>query len=292
MSISQINALITLIEDPDESVFQYVKSEIEAYGESIMPVLGQYRDTHNYGELFSRRIDDLISDIHLSSLERSLEMWVQDSQRNLLDAVLIINQFQYPTLDIEGIRREIGRIRQDIWLELNDNLTALEIVNVINHILFKVHGFAGNRQNFTDPRNSFLSDVLLTKKGNPLTLSMLYQIMAVSLDIPIYGVNLPNHFILAYLDEHALPAEADSPNGTGVLFYINPFSNGNVIHRDEIDEFISHLNLPAKAAYYQPCTDPDMVARMLNNLIYSYSQMNDHRKAEDIKRLLSSIRRS
>jgi len=289
MSISEINALITLIDDPDESVFSQVQSEIKSYGETIIPYLGHYRDTHHYGELFKNRIEDLINDIHVSVTEAELTEWMKTEERDLLEGLLIVNRYQYPTLDAREIKKEVWRIRKDIWLELNDNLTALEIINVFNHILYKEYGFAGNRQNYTAPQNSFLSDLLHTKKGNPLALSMVYQILANSLDVPLYGVNLPNHFILAYVDDSALLLSDEESNGTGVLFYVNPFSEGAVIHKNEIDDFISHLNLPQKAAYYSPCSNIDMLCRMMNNLIFSFTQLNEGRKAEDIKRLLTVL---
>lgn len=289
MSINEINALITLIDDPDEGIFTQVKSEIKSYGEIIIPYLGHYRDTHRFGELFKNRIEDLINDIHVSVTENALKEWIKTDDKDLFEALLIINQYQYPTLDSTELKREVWKVRKDVWIELNENLTALENIHVFNHILYKEYGFAGNRQNYTAPQNSFLSDLLQTKKGNPLALSMLYQILANSLEIPVFGVNLPNHFILAYMDESALHLHGANENGSGVLFYINPFSEGAIIHKNEIDDFISHLNLPQKAAYYSPCSNVDMMCRMMNNLIFSFTQLNEGRKAEDMKRLLAVL---
>jgi regulator of sirC expression with transglutaminase-like and TPR domain len=79
-------------------------------------------------------------------------------------------------------------------------MTPQEQVLVMNKVLFDIHGFAGNTTNFHAPQNSFINTVLESKKGNPLLISIIYILMARQLDIPIYGVNLPEHFILAYQD--------------------------------------------------------------------------------------------
>ena len=173
---------------------------------------------------------------------------------------------------------------------LNDNLTALEITRVFNHILFEEYQFGGNKQNYTAPQNSFLSDVLSSKKGNPLSLAIIYQVIANSLDIPIFGVNLPSHFVLAYLDSNAVPSGCEKKKDFGVLFYINPFSEGTLIHADEIEEFLGHLDLPPQSGYYGPCSNVTIISRMLNNLVYAYGQQGNEEKVAELKELQSIVK--
>lgn len=283
MSVSQINSLISLIEDPDEGIFSHVRAELISCGEHALPLLEQYWEVHSFGELFHQRVEELIKHIQFQVVCDGLKAWKESPDQDLLEGVLIVNRFQYPTFDQEEIRRQMNRIRQDIWLELNDNLTALEIVRVFNHILFGVHEFTGNKQNYTAPQNSYLSDVLQSKKGNPLSLAIIYQIVANSLDIPIFGVNLPSHFVLAYLDSNAVPTGCEERKDFGVLFYINPFSEGTVIHPIEISEFLGHLDLPPKSDFYGPCTNAVIMQRMLNNLSYAYNQTGNTEKVEELK---------
>jgi hypothetical protein len=84
---------------------------------------------------------------------------------------------------------------------MNFDLNPTEKVKILNYILYQVHGFKGNVDSYHDPSNSFLNQVLETKKGNPILLAVLYILIAQRLNIPIYGVNLPQHFVLAYLEE-------------------------------------------------------------------------------------------
>lgn len=282
MSSAEISALITLIEDPDETIFNQVRSEIVARGEIIIPQLERYWEFNQFGNLFQERIENLIQSIQYNSISDQLTAWVADEQNDLLEGAILINKYQYPSFDEDEVRRQVNAIRQDIWLELNDNLTALEQVNVINHILFTVHNFEGNKTNYVAPQNSYMADVLSSKKGNPLSLAILYQVLANSLDIPIYGVNLPNHFVLAYMDVNRLGMMQEGGDN-GILFYINPFSGGSIMHKMEIDDFLMHLELPQEVKYYRPCKNVDILQRMVNNLVFAYQQQGKNDKAEELK---------
>ena len=290
MITNQIDALISLMDDPDEIIYSQVKSEIENFGPEIVPKLEKEWETSELGPLFRKRIEKLIQDIQIEGTSNQLKAWLDSEEKDLLEAVLLVNQFQYPSYNTDHIRKEISRIRQDVWLELNDNLTAFEKVRILNHILFNVHGFSGNKTNYTAPSNSIISDVIKNKKGSPLSLAILYQVLAESLDIPIFGVNLPNHFILCYMDEHGIAAMLDEAVAeNGILFYINPFSDGTVIHKNEIDEFLFHLNLPQQVKFYKPCSSTDILNRLLNNLIFGFQEKGDMIKVEALRRLQDSF---
>lgn len=285
MSSSEISALISLIEDPDEGIFTQVSAELISKGEEVIPHLERFWEFNAFGTLFQDRVEHLIQSIHYNCIHNRLEAWAEEGGSDLLEGAILINKYQYPSFDEEEVRRQVNALRQDIWLELNDNLTAIEMVNVINHILFTVHGFEGNKNNYTAPQNSYIADVLSSKRGNPLSLAILYQVLSTRLDIPIYGVNLPNHFVLAFLDENRMGMAPDASYDSGVLFYVNPFSGGTIIHKSEIDEFLLHLELPKKVEFYQPCKNVDIIRRMLTNLIYAYKQEGKLSKVNELQKL-------
>jgi len=215
-------------------------------------------------------------------------MWKNAGAASLLDGVILIDRFQYPDFDQEQMLKTLEQIQQDIWLELNANLTAFEQVKVMNHILYEVYGFNGNTNNYHNPKNSFLNIVLESKKGNPLSLSLIYSIIAQNLDLPIYGVNLPRHFVLAYLDRFSL-YKTNNIYTADVLFYINPFSKGTVFSVKEIDHFLEQLKLEQDPKYYQPCTNVDILIRALSNLSNSYTKLGDTAKVEEIKKMMGVL---
>ena len=290
MYTGEVNALISLIEDPDESIYLQVRSELKNYGEDIIPHLEHFWELNDFGTLFQTRLEELISSIQYDSVYNSLKKWIASEEKDLLEGALIINRYGYPGCDEDELRRIVSRIRQDIWLELNDNLTAVEVVRVFNHMLFKVYGFEGDRDSYDQPQNSFFSDVLTNKRGNPLSLSILYGYLAKALDIPLYGVNLPSHFILCYLDLD--PDYRDwgiSEKDADILFYVNPFSQGTMLMKEEIDEFLRTHNLPQDQRFYKPCSNVDMISRMINNLIHTYIAKNQEDKVRELKSLQSIL---
>ena len=287
MSSAEINALITLLEDPDQGIFDQVSGAIVTKGEAVVPQLEHFWEHNNYGQLFQHRIERLIHSIKYNSTKDKLGVWKNEQPGDLLEGAILIDQYQHFGSKEQEIRETISKIRQDIWLELNDQLTAMEIVNVFNHILYTVYGFEGNKKDISSPNNSFISDVLSSGKGNPLSLSILYQVLATQLNIPIYGVNLPNHFILCYLDENHCGMDSQNAEDNGALFYINPFNGGDIIHKNEIDDFLFHLNLPKKVKYYRPCDNQQIISRMINNLIFAFTHQNQLEKVEELTELQS-----
>jgi regulator of sirC expression with transglutaminase-like and TPR domain len=290
MYTGEVNALISLIEDPDESIYLQVRSELKNYGEDIIPHLEHFWELNDFGPLFQTRLEELISSIQYDSVYNRLKKWIASEEKDLLEGALIINRYGYPGCDEDELRRIVSRIRQDIWLELNDNLTAVEVVRVFNHMLFKVHGFEGDRDSYDQPQNSFFSDVLTNKRGNPLSLSILYGYLAKALDIPLYGVNLPSHFILCYLDLD--PDYKDwgmTVEDADILFYVNPFSQGTMLMKEEIDEFLRNQNLPLDDRFYKPCSNVEVISRMINNLIHAYIAKNQEDKVRELKSLQSIL---
>jgi len=277
-----ISALVKLIDDPDENVFSHVRDELIKCGSMAIPYLEKSWEEDYYGLVFQSRIENIIHDIQFDEIKNSLENWNDCAEKDLLNGAIIIAKYQYPGLDEASIKSFIETIRQDIWLELNDHLTAFEQVKVFNKIFFKVHKFHGDSKNYHSPVNSYINTVLESKKGNPLSICLLYSIIAQSLDLPIYGVNLPNHFVLAYIDTKGSVSMINEDNEYGVLCYINAFSNGVIFNINEIKQFLDEIKRPHRREYFEPCSNSAIIKRMLNNLISSFQRVGNSEKVEEL----------
>lgn len=288
-SQANIKALVRLIEDPDELIYQQVRGELMKYGPAVVPVLEQSWEQDFYGLLFQDRIENLIHDIQFESVKSQLNTWLQSSEKDLLQGAMIIAKYQYPSLDYTVIFAQIQSIRRDIWLELNDHLTAFEQVKIFNRIFFEMHGFKGDTQNYHTPQHSYINQVLERKKGNPLSLCVLYSIIAQSLDLPIYGVNLPNHFILAYMDEKQSALSLKKEDDYGVLFYINAFAKGSIFDAAEIKAFVEGIHLTPERSHFEPCSNSAILKRMLTNLIFAFQQSGSAQKVSELQALKALI---
>ncbi|MEO6850824.1 MAG: transglutaminase-like domain-containing protein, partial [Mucilaginibacter sp.] len=203
---------------------------------------------------------------------------------DLLLGILTINKYQYPDLDEQKIINQIEAIKRDIWLQMIYEASPADHIKLINHVFYTIHGFSGNTTNHQDPQNSYLNQVLETKKGNQISLAIIYSIIAQKLDIPVYGVNLPQHFILAYVDE-----SAESEFDGGILFYINAFNKGFIFGRRDVDQFLKQLNLKAEKQFYEPCSNADIIRRVLRNLISAYEKLGSTEKVAELNEMLEIL---
>ena len=286
MSDNELRALITLIDDPDEAVYDQIRSKIVGLGEEVVPQLERAWEYDDLGDMFRNRIEDILHTIHLAGVTDRLKAWHASGGEDLLEGALIISRYRYPDMDEQKVKARLASIRQDIWLELTDHLTAFEKVRVFNHIFFQIHGFKGNKRNYHAPQNSYINEVLDSKKGNPLSLAIIYQVLAEDLGLPMRGVNLPNHFVLAYLDEESMSGADHGQDGEeNVLFYVNAFSQGDILGRNEINEFLEKLKIERRTSFYQPCTNLDIIRRQMNNLANSYKKMGDTERSAELETL-------
>ena len=288
MDKTEVHALISLLDDPDEKVFQQIKQKLLSMGFEVIPELESAWE-NSFDTILQQRIEGIIHKIQSNVLVRSFKEWSLPENQDLLTGALLVARSQYPDINETQVRKHIEQIKQDIWLELNNNLTALEKVRVINHILFDVHNFSGNTSNFHAPQNSYINTVLETKKGNQVSLSIIYAVIAQDLKIPIYGVNLPEHFILAYVDQIAGIQAQMNADQDMVLFYINPFSRGSVVSKKEIEAFVRQQRLEAKPEFFTPCSNLSIIRRLLNNLMASYEKLGYPNKVDELRVLRDAL---
>lgn len=277
----EIDALIRLLDDRDEEVYRHVEEKLLSYGNDVIDYLENAWEK-SFDALLQERIENLVHKIQFYNVKRELELWYMGGAFDLLQGLITINKYQYPDLDEQKIINEIEMIKRDIWLQLIYDMSAVEKVKLINHVLYTNYRFSGNTTNHQDPQNSYIGQVLESKKGNQILLASIYSIIAQKLDIPIYGVNLPQHFILAYLDE-----ERESVINNDVLFYINAFNKGFIFGKHDVDTFLKQLKIDPDARFYEPCSNTDIIKRVLRNLISAYEKAGSIEKAAEIEELLS-----
>lgn len=289
MNLKEIIALITLLDDPDDGIYSEVKNRFIMLGPPAVPHLETAWE-NSFDAVMQKRIEGIIHTIQFKALQNALKHWSEHEQDDLFKACVIISRYQYPDIDEVKLKKQLHQIKQDVWLELHDDLTAVEKVKIINHILFEVHQFSGNITNYHAPQNSFLNVVLETKKGNPVMLSVIYALICKDLNIPIYGVNLPQHFVLAYVNDFTnLFDPSHKSLSDNILFYVNPFSKGLIFNQEDVDSFIKQLNIEPDAKYYLPCSNLDIIKRVINNLIFSFDKMGYAEKVNELKELEKNL---
>jgi regulator of sirC expression with transglutaminase-like and TPR domain len=272
---SEIKALISLLEDEDREVSRHIEQKIMSLGMPIVPFL-EHEWEENLDPVVQHRIEDLIHRLQFDSLKDRLRKWVESEEKDLLAGMCLLATYQYPDLQINEVRQQVDKIFMECWLAFRKGLHPFDEIKILNSIFFGKFRFSANTRNFHSPANSLINTVVESRKGNPLSLSVLYMIVAQKLGMPVEGVNLPNIFILTYLTDKQ-------------PFYINPFNRGLIFSKEDIAQYISSLNLSSEEAYFKPCSKLQILQRACRNLIQAYFKTGSPEKGEEVKELLEIL---
>ncbi|MBL7848262.1 MAG: transglutaminase family protein [Cyclobacteriaceae bacterium] len=276
MDEKELKALISLLDDEDKQVSAHVEEKIRSLGTQAIPFLEKEWET-NFSPALQSRIESIIHDLQFDLLKERLLGWYNGPSKDLLEGMWIVATIQYPDLDLEKLKQELEQIYYETWLEFRADLHPMDQIKVVNGVLFNKLRFGANTKNFHSPGNSMINIVLETRKGNPITLCVIYMLVAQKLKLPVFGVNLPNLFILTYKDAQNTP------------FYINAFNRGLIFTRQDIENYINELHLVPQNSFFEPCDNLEIIRRALRNLIMSFEKMGEHAKAEEVKLLLVEI---
>ena len=211
-----------------------------------------------------------------TALEYFAALVVDDASLPLTEAAVAIAQDEFPDLDPQSVLHEIDQLCHKLKRRLPADAVPVQRLRWLNRYFFQELGFAGNVNNYYDPDNSYLHRVLVSRRGIPITLAVLYIELASHIGLSARGVSFPGHFLV----------KLRMPGGEVV---IDPFT-GQSLSRDELDELLApykrkrglegEFDVPL-GLFLQAAAPRDVLARMLRNL------KEIHRTAEDWARLLA-----
>jgi len=271
-------ALIRLLDDPDYGVFQNVSNQLISLGKNAIPFL-EFEWGSNLNNGIQTRIEDIIRQIQFDSCKTALRAWKQNGGTNLFEGALLVSQYRYPDMQTEHLYAILEQLRKDVWLELNDDLTSLEKVRIINHILFNVHGFKSELKHLVSPQSFYMKNVLELYKGSPIALAILYRLVAEQLQLPIVAIDLPHHFILGYVD-------VNNASNSDFLFYINPFGKGAAFGKGELERYLKKSGANVAIQDLKPSSNIHIIRRLLTNISSNYERLGEHLNLNEVDELL------
>jgi hypothetical protein len=288
MKADRLLALITLLDDPDKAVYEMVEKEFLDEDPGIIGQLEKVWET-SYDELLQSRLENLIQQIQFRETSRKIKNWSNQSHVDLFEGFFLISQYQYPELKLKDIKSKIRKIRNDVWLEISNKLTSIEKITVLNHIFYDVNKFSINLSNLQSPQNCYLNQILDTKKGNPISIAILYTLITRELDFPVQLIDFPRNPLLAYVDAE-LAKKAHGPDyQSSVLFYINPSNRGAIIGRKEIDFFLKRNEQVSEDLFEKHCEDRVIIKKLIESLISAYDSLGYQDKVDDLTSIVSLL---
>lgn len=280
-SLTKLKSLIFLTDEPDEHLYINIAEAIVAYGETALPFLKKkIKETMESGH--RERLEFLVKDIERQSVINKLISWRNKREYDLLEPYFILSKYKFPNADWNAIGFHIIMIIEQVEKELNYNLTPLEQVRILNHIIYNVNKFRGDKIAVGNQDYYYVNKLIETHIGNPFSLGMLYSAVADRLNLPIYPIVLPHHFVLAYCKE-----TKHFPQLEDVLFYINPFNNGIVLTRRDIRNYLAELNVKSELKYFEPTRNSLIIKSLFNNLADTYALNGKNNEANEWREMMN-----
>lgn len=280
-NIQEINALIALLDDTDEVVYQSVHHKIISLGVDTIPYLQTGFD-NSINELQKERLATVLDKFKLVKLEKEIVNWGKSETHDLLKGLIHIAQFGYPNLEVNDINNVINIIVEELK-PLIQGKSNYEIMQEMNNIILDKHKFGSNFKNYSGVNNSFLNKVLEDKVGNPIMLCVIYLLVAKSLNINLIGINSPKHFILGILEDKSREESFYNDELINTVdFFVDPFYKGVFYGHEKFDEILKEINFNFDDKIFLPATNLDIVKRVMNNLIYALHITGEKKSAKNL----------
>lgn len=205
----------------------------------------------------------------------------QDDERiAVAEAALTIARIEYPKLQFEPYLATLDQFATKVKSRLPEIASTNETIAALNAVLFDEEGFRGNRDDYYDPKNSFLNDVIDRRLGIPITLALVYMEVARRIGFPLFGVGMPGHFLLKHYDQD------------GRETIIDAFNSGRIMSSEDCQQRLNDIydgQLTLQSNFLVPVTRRQMLTRMLNNLKGIYIATRDLKRALAVVDLVLAI---
>ncbi len=199
-----------------------------------------------------------------------------DAQINLAKAALYFAQVEYPNLEVDQYLNALDAIANKVKERLPNTFYPLKVIKTINQYLFDDLGFQGNSNNYYDPRNSYLNEVISRRTGIPISLSVVYLEIAKRINFPMVGIGMPGHFIIR-------------PNFEDAGIFVDVFNRGEILFEQDCEARLREIySQPVKLEphFLEPVSHRQILGRMLTNLKYIYINCQEYAKVLPIIELI------
>lgn len=282
----EIAALLHLIDDPDEFVYNTVSDKIISFGKDIIPNLETLWE-HTGNEDVQERIELLIHRLHFRDLTDDFIKW-SSGNTDLLEGALLVARYHYPDMDATLVHQEIEKLRRNTWLELNNYLTPIEQINIVTSIFYNYYKQKGIEFAYNNPDDYLINKTLDSKKGNALSNGIIYLALCELLDIPVKAVNIPRQFILAYFDpQHDLLNPVGHPSEK-INFFIDPL-NGQMYSHNDVEAYFKRISVPPVPSYFRQLNNRRIVQYLLEELSKCFDNDRNRYKMDELLSLANLL---
>lgn len=287
LTVEELLPIFSLLDDTDTTVTTAVRRKLLSYGRHVVPFLREVitrefeltQDETNpiivnaqaclrglQTEALSTLMNNVI-DAHISGGDVSLE-----------ESAFLLSSFGFPEINPRSYSEKLDQLAlrvHEVFITMK-NATDLTLLMSLNNVLFEQEDFKGATKNYYAPENSYICRLLETKRGIPISISIVYMLVAERVGIELHGIGMPLHFLVYH------PA---------LNVFIDTFNYGAFISREDCEQFIRQSGFAYSEKMLQRSNSINIVARMMRNLIYAHSKYNQKWEAETLQETLDEILR-
>jgi regulator of sirC expression with transglutaminase-like and TPR domain len=267
---SEVNALIRLLDDPDTDVQESVQRRLDELGREALPLLLDAQASTE--EPLRSQLDDLVHDLHMRDIVQAWTAIMEQDNPDLERGAFLLALYRFPRLDIPKYRDQLDAFAEEIRPQIEAEDGAKRAMTLASFLCDEL-GFQGNDDHYYDPNNSYLNQVIDRRLGIPISLSVLYVLIGRRCKLPVYGVNMPAHFLVKYIDRD------------GELF-IDLFNGGSYVTKEECIRFLLKAGVQPHSAYFSAADAQDILLRMGRNLLAIANDNGQEQMVEDLSLLL------
>lgn len=270
-SLEEVKALARLLDDPTDAVQMSVRGRLGELGHHAVPYLMAARDEANAA--LRPVIDETIRDLHFEHVHRAWSLVLDAAEVDLERGAFLLAFYRFPDLDIPAYRAQLDAFADQAREHLSC-VTGVERAFVLAEFMCETLGFSGNDDHYYDPDNSYLNRVIDRRLGIPVSLSVMYLLLGQRLDLPVYGINMPAHFLAGYAGKRG-------------DIYLDLFNGGAYVSKEACIRFLLKAGVKPHPNYFQPTGARDILLRMGRNLLVIAQDTGRERTAADLRQLLA-----
>lgn len=248
----QCDSFKSLLDDPSPAVRAALLAKFVELGDPVRQFLLEIACDPN--RALAPHAQHFLKELKLSDPGAEFIAFIRSMNYELESGILLLARAVDPELKIAECRRQLDAIAARCAELTVEPSSPRERCRIINRVLFHEWGFRGNVENYCDPRNSLIDQVLARRKGLPITMSILYVMIAERLDLELQLVGMPSHVMVGcYLEE--LP------------FFIDPFDRGIMREPDEVFDYLRNHRIEPELYHLAPTPAREIFSRCCLNLL-------------------------
>jgi regulator of sirC expression with transglutaminase-like and TPR domain len=273
---NEIRSLIKLLDDENEEISTTVNDKLLEKGTSALPFLQEALPAAS--PLLRERIAFVTEKLAASQAREKLAGVAGTSERDLdlEDGVFILARYGYPAEDFRWCTELLDQFAHELDSKLDAHSDPIDIISAVATFFGNEKGFRGNVDDYFNPENSYINRVLETKTGLPISLCVVILLVGKRLNIPLFGVGMPGHFLLTYRF------------GDREIF-LDPFRGGKLMSRQECRDFLEATGHGFKDEYLAIVSSKQILERIIRNLILAYRQRGETARVTSLQSFLDIL---